>query len=98
MAFSLSSTAFQNGTAIPVKHTCDGADVSPPLAWSGGPPGAAALAPIADDPHAPRGTGGDWGPFNPPATATGPPGNVAQTEVVPGPCGGGGVAGRGPKK
>src|SRR5881409_3464237 len=37
MAFSLTSAAFKDGAAIPVKHTCDGADVSPPLAWTGAP-------------------------------------------------------------
>jgi len=56
MAFSLTSTAFRQGTAIPVKHTCDGVDVSPSLAWSGAPAGTAAFALIADDPDAPAGT------------------------------------------
>src|SRR5207244_2006599 len=41
MAFSVTSTAFKEGAGIPVKHTCDGADVSPPLAWSGAPAGPA---------------------------------------------------------
>src|SRR5881398_2540953 len=56
MAFALSSTAFKDGAAIPVKHTCDGADVSPPLAWSGAPPATRTFALIADDPDAPAGT------------------------------------------
>src|SRR5881392_3770958 len=38
MAFSLTSTAFTEGSAVPPKYTCDGADVSPPLAWSDAPP------------------------------------------------------------
>src|SRR2546426_7347596 len=37
MAFTLSSSSFREGAPIPAKHTCDGADVSPPLAWSGAP-------------------------------------------------------------
>ena len=41
------------GGAIPVKYTCEGRDVSPPLAWSGVPPGAKSLALIVDDPDAP---------------------------------------------
>jgi len=94
MAFSLSSTAFQNGTAIPVKHTCDGADVSPPLAWSGGPPGAAAFALIADDPDAPGGTWVHWVLYNLPATATALPENVAKTELLPDLGGGGALQGR----
>jgi len=60
MAFSLSSAAFKEGAAIPGKYTCDGADVSPPLRWSGAPPSTAAFALIADDPDAPAGTWVHW--------------------------------------
>jgi Raf kinase inhibitor-like YbhB/YbcL family protein len=49
---SLSSPVFTQGGAIPRRHTCDGPDVSPPLAWSGEPAGTAALALIVDDPDA----------------------------------------------
>jgi Raf kinase inhibitor-like YbhB/YbcL family protein len=35
------------------KYTCEGADVSPPLAWSGVPAGTKSLALIVDDPDAP---------------------------------------------
>ena len=51
-AFGLTSSAFANGTAIPPEFGCDGADVSPPLAWSGVPPGSAALVLVFDDPDA----------------------------------------------
>src|SRR5205823_2858329 len=46
------------GATIPKKHTGDGADRSPPLAWSEPPAGTKSLALICDDPDAPRGTGG----------------------------------------
>jgi len=36
-SFPLSSAAFQSGTTIPTRFTCDGPDVSPPMAWSGAP-------------------------------------------------------------
>ena len=49
---SLSSPAFAEGATIPVRHGCDGPDVSPPLAWSGAPGGTAAFALIVDDPDA----------------------------------------------
>ena len=50
--FSLSSTAFADGAAIPRRYTCQGEDPSPPLAWSGAPAGTAAFALIVDDPDA----------------------------------------------
>lgn len=83
MALSLASTAFNQGDPIPVVHTCDGADRSPPLAWSGVPSGAAALALIADDPDAPGRTWVHWVLYDAPATLAGLPENVPQTEVLP---------------
>lgn len=53
MTFTLSSPAFQNGGAIPRRYTCDGDDISPPLAWAGIPAGTKSLALIVDDPDAP---------------------------------------------
>jgi Raf kinase inhibitor-like YbhB/YbcL family protein len=49
----ISSSAFQNNGAIPRQHTCEGADVSPPLAWTGVPANAKSLVLIVDDPDAP---------------------------------------------
>jgi Raf kinase inhibitor-like YbhB/YbcL family protein len=49
----LSSPAFGDGQPIPKKYTCQGADVSPPLAWSGAPAGTKGFALIVDDPDAP---------------------------------------------
>ncbi|HYT05680.1 MAG TPA: YbhB/YbcL family Raf kinase inhibitor-like protein [Gemmatimonadales bacterium] len=83
MAFSLTSTAFRQGTAIPVKHTCDGVDVSPSLAWSGAPAGTAAFALIADDPDAPAGTWVHWVLYNLPGSAARLPENVAKTDAPP---------------
>jgi Raf kinase inhibitor-like YbhB/YbcL family protein len=51
-AFRLTSSAFGAGDAIPRELTCDGANVSPPLAWSGVPAGTAALVLLVDDPDA----------------------------------------------
>jgi Raf kinase inhibitor-like YbhB/YbcL family protein len=53
MSLALSSPAFQPMGAIPKRHTCDGDDLSPPLAWSGVPAGTKSLALIVDDPDAP---------------------------------------------
>jgi len=51
--FRLTSPAFPPNGAIPSKCTCEGADVSPPLAWSGAPAGTRSFALIVDDPDAP---------------------------------------------
>jgi Raf kinase inhibitor-like YbhB/YbcL family protein len=50
--FILTSTAFAAGDAIPREFSCDGANVSPPLAWTGVPAGTAALVLLVDDPDA----------------------------------------------
>ena len=54
MTINLTSTAFQNGQPIPKRHTADGDDLSPPLAWSNLPAGTKQLALVCDDPDAPR--------------------------------------------
>jgi Raf kinase inhibitor-like YbhB/YbcL family protein len=46
------SSAFGEGGQIPARYTCDGEDVSPPLAWSGASADAAAFAVIVLDPDA----------------------------------------------
>ena len=53
MTLKLTSTAFAHEGAIPKIHTCQGQDVSPPLAWSGIPANAKSLVLIVDDPDAP---------------------------------------------
>jgi Raf kinase inhibitor-like YbhB/YbcL family protein len=53
MTMTVTSAAFQQGGEIPTRHTCQGPDKSPPLAWSGIPSNAKSLALIVDDPDAP---------------------------------------------
>jgi Raf kinase inhibitor-like YbhB/YbcL family protein len=50
--FTLTATAFAAGGSIPREYSCDGADVSPALAWTGVPTGAKALVLVVDDPDA----------------------------------------------
>ena len=71
MTMTLTSTAFAQGGAIPVAHTCDGADLSPPLAWSGVPEGTRSLLLVCDDPDAPGGIFHHWAAFNIPPDWTG---------------------------
>jgi hypothetical protein len=53
MSLTITSTAFASNASIPSLYTCEGKDVSPPLAWSGVPAGTQSLALIVDDPDAP---------------------------------------------
>ena len=51
--FAITSPAFAPGGEIPAVHTCEGADTSPRLEWSGAPAATASFALIVDDPDAP---------------------------------------------
>ena len=86
----IESPAFTASGRIPRKHTCEGDDLAPPLAWSGVPPGAKSLALIVDDPDAPdpkapKMTWVHWVLYDIPPTAPGlpaggaplPPGTLA---------------------
>ena len=65
----LTSSAFATGNHVPVRFTCDGANVSPPLAWSEAPAAAKSFALICADPDAPGGTWYHWAIYDiPPAT------------------------------
>jgi Raf kinase inhibitor-like YbhB/YbcL family protein len=57
---TVTSSAFAPGAAIPVRYTCKGDNVSPPLRWSAPPAGTAELALVVDDPDAPGGTFVHW--------------------------------------
>lgn len=83
MAFRIESLAFQHGTSIPRKHTCDGADVSPALRWSEAPPGSKGFALICDDPDAPAGTWVHWVIYGIPTSASGLPEGVPHTPGLP---------------
>ena len=63
----LRSPAFEHGRHIPTEHTCDGADMSPPLEISDAPAGTVSLALVMDDPDAPMGTFDHWVVWNIPA-------------------------------
>lgn len=67
-AFALTSSAFLDGQAIPALYTCEGKDLSPPLAWTNPPAGTQSLALIADDPDAPGKTWVHWVLYNLPAS------------------------------
>jgi hypothetical protein len=75
----LTSSTFAEGATIPVKHTCEGPDISPPLAWTATPANTKSFALIMDDPDAPMGTWVHWVLWNLPGTRSSLPENVAKT-------------------
>jgi len=60
----LRSSGFGNGTTIPRRFTCDGEDVSPPLAWTNPPAGTRSFVLLCDDPDAPAGTWHHWAAYD----------------------------------
>lgn len=69
----VTSTAFLEGEAIPQQYTCDGANISPPLSWTGMPAGTESFAIICDDPDAAHAAWVHWVIFNLSGNATGLP-------------------------
>ncbi len=69
MPFSLTSPAFADGGPIPVQYTCDGAALSPPLAWTDAPDCTQSFTLVVHDPDAPRGEFTHWLLFDIPASA-----------------------------
>lgn len=59
-ALKISSPAFRNNGGIPVRFTCDGANVNPALLIENVPANTKSLALIVDDPDAPAGTFVHW--------------------------------------
>jgi Raf kinase inhibitor-like YbhB/YbcL family protein len=70
----ISSPAFDAHSRIPERHTADGEDVSPPVAWSGVPYGTKAFAIVVHDPDAPLVDGfTHWVAYGIPGDASGLP-------------------------
>jgi len=89
MSLILTSPSFMHERVISPRHTCDGLDVSPPLAWSGVPAGAKSLALIVDDPDAPdpaapKMTWVHWVLYNIPPNANGLAEGVEIKNLPPG--------------
>jgi len=85
---TLTSTGFTDGGQMPVKYSQAGAEVSPPLAWSGTPDSTKSFVLIFHDLDAPVGTNGTddlahWMLWNIPSTVTSLPEHVAQGPELP---------------
>lgn len=72
----LISPAFVNGGILPLKYTCDGDDISPPLEWQDTPIGTKSFALIYDDPDAPGATWIHWILYNIPTNVLSLPENI----------------------
>jgi Raf kinase inhibitor-like YbhB/YbcL family protein len=84
MPIKLTSPAFTANGSIPAKYTCEGADLSPPLEWSGAPNGTKSFALIVDDPDAPDPAKPQrvyvhWVVYNIPSSTTKVPENSAKS-------------------
>ena len=79
----LSSSAFNEGSPIPKKYTCDGMNISPPLQWSFLPEGTKTIAIICDDPDAPTGTWVHWVLYNLPGNINELPENIPPSITLP---------------
>ncbi|HKX83697.1 MAG TPA: YbhB/YbcL family Raf kinase inhibitor-like protein [Pyrinomonadaceae bacterium] len=80
MAITITSTAFGEGADIPIQYTCDGANISPPLSWTGVSPDAKSLILVVKDPDAPNGTFIHWVLYNLPPNIGGLPDDVPADE------------------
>ncbi len=76
--------SFAQGEMIPAVYTCDGRDLSPPLQWTGAPPGTRSFALISDDPDAPVGTWVHWVVWNIPSSMNSLEENLPKKDTLPG--------------
>lgn len=88
MSLTITSPAFADGDPIPVVHTCDGDDRSPPLAFAGLPQGTRSLALVVDDPDAPdpaapQMTFVHWVLYNLPPETAGLPAGIRNPAELP---------------
>ncbi len=84
MSIKLTSSAFEEGGAIPVQYACTGQNQSPPLAWTGVPAEVKSLALILDDPDVPINPFVHWVAYDLPATTTQLPAGVPTQGDLPG--------------
>jgi Raf kinase inhibitor-like YbhB/YbcL family protein len=84
-SINVTSPAFGSNAAIPARYTCSGADVSPPISWTGTPGNAESIALTVVDPDAPGKPFVHWVVFNMPASTTElPEGGPAPDGSAPG--------------
>lgn len=86
----LTSSAFVDHDLIPLKYTCDGDNISPPLNWEEIPPETQCLVLIVDDPDAPGKTFVHWVVYDIPPIVKQLPEKIPVSKTIPS----GGVQGK----
>jgi Raf kinase inhibitor-like YbhB/YbcL family protein len=89
MPMIIMSPSFTHNGPIPSRHSCDGANISPQLTWTGVPAGTKSLALIVDDPDAPdpaspKMTWVHWVLYNIPPSASGLTEGIAEKNLPAG--------------
>ncbi|YAG12942.1 YbhB/YbcL family Raf kinase inhibitor-like protein [Nostoc sp. DSM 114161] len=79
----LESGVFNPNELIPVKYTCDGQDISPPLLWEEIPIGTQSIALVVDDPDAPGRTFVHWVVYDIPNTIRQLPEHTPTVKTLP---------------
>ncbi len=79
----LTSSSFEPDSALPAKYTCDGADVSPALAWNEPPAGTQSFGLVVDDPDVPTKTVIHWLIYDLPAATRALPEGVPTKAKLP---------------
>jgi Raf kinase inhibitor-like YbhB/YbcL family protein len=80
--FRLTSPAFEHDGDLPLRHTAEGGDVSPPLRWEGVPEGTRELLLVCDDPDAEAGVFTHWIVYGISPDAEGLPEGLAKDPII----------------
>ena len=81
--FHLESPAFRDGELIPVIHTGEGLNLSPPLRWSGAPTATRSFVLLVEDLDSPGGSWVHWLLFNIPASLRALPAGLERAAELP---------------
>jgi Raf kinase inhibitor-like YbhB/YbcL family protein len=79
--FTVTSSAVNDGDALPSRYTCDGKDIQPEISWKNVPANTKSFALILSDPDAPIGTFYHWVLYNIPASVSSLPEGMAKPPV-----------------